>query len=333
MESNKIRNIIRDFYHRDSSKRTQFLFRRWFLLDEHQTEKDEYMQELLDNSPSVISAQTLEDFSKVRLMISQEKQSAKSIFPFINRYAGYAASIVLIIAVSVYVTYLFVAPSQLEYTELSVSYGESKKITISDGTVVTINAGSTLIYPVTFKANTRTVYLSGEANFSVANNPDKPFIVKTKHLNVRAIGTKFNVQSYPNTEYTKATLVEGSVSINMQHGDGENYILKPNNQLSYSSRDNKISIMNVNATQIASWEDGYLIFQGVPFDEIAKTLERKYNIVINYSGRKLNQQSYYVKFRPDESIKDVMEVLTALINTSSYKIEGSTVYFYSSVYN
>ncbi len=327
MESNNIKNIISTFFEKKASKNTQFLFRKWFRLDEYHAEKDKSMEELWENSPSVISTQTLEDFSKIKTHILDETQT-KPVYSLFRRIITYAAVIIFFIATSVYLTYQFAVPAQLEYTQLSVSYGESKKIALTDGSLVTVNAGSILIYPKSFTADTRTVFLTGEANFSVAKNPDKPFIVKTKYLDIKALGTKFNVQSYPNANYTKVTLVEGSVKVNMELEKSKSYILKPNNQLTYSHQDSNIAIVDVDAAKVASWEEGYLIFQGVTFDEIANTLERKYNIIVNYDGRKLNQQSYYVKFNPDESIEEVMNILCLLITKSSYKIEGKTIYLY-----
>jgi len=328
MESSNIKNVICTFFEKNVSKNTQLLFRKWFRLDEYPAEKEECMEELWQNSPSVISAQTLEDFSKIKACLS-DQISAKPVYPLFQRIITYAAVIVLIVASSVYLTYQFAVPVQLEYAQLSVSYGESKKITLSDGSIVAVNAGSTLIYPKSFSADTRTVFLTGEANFSVAKNPHKPFIVKTKYLDVRALGTKFNVQSYPNADYTKARLIEGSVKVDIETGKIRSYILKPNNQLTYSYKTNNVSIADVDATKLSAWEDGYLIFQGVTFNEIVNTLERKYNVVINCDSKKLNKQSFYVKFNPDESLEEVMNVLCMLINKSSYKIEGTTVYFYA----
>lgn len=328
MEGSNIKNIIRTFFEKDASKRTQFLFRKWFRLDEHQAEKEEAMEELWERSPSVVSARTLEDLSKIKLQISAETQT-KLVHPLFRRIVSYAAVIALIIATSVYFTFQFAVPAQPEYTQLSASYGESKKITLSDGSIVNVNAGSTLIYPKSFTANTRSVFLSGEANFKVAKDPSKPFFVKTKYLAVRALGTIFNVQSYPNEDRTTATLVDGSVKINMEQDKNKSFILRPNNQLTYSHHDNNITILNVDAAKIASWEDGYLIFQGVKFDKIAKTLERKYNIVINYEGGRFSQQLYYVKFNPKESLKQVLDVLCQLVDKSSYNINGATVYFHT----
>lgn len=329
MEGSYIRYIIRSFFEKDASKNTQFIFRKWFRLNEHPKEKEIVMEEIWESSPSVITEQTLTDFSKIEAIIFENKANQKPVFLLFKQIASYAAAIVIIIVTTIYVTYQFMPRATLEYAQLSVSYGKCQRLKLSDGSVVTLNAGSTLIYPKDFRADTRTVYLTGEANFKVAKNPDKPFIVKTKYIDVMALGTKFNVQSYPNANYTKATLVEGSVKVNVEMNKDKSFILKPNNQFTYSHQNNKVAIVDVDAVKLATWEEGYLIFQGVTFDEIANALERKYNIVINYKERKLSQQSYYVKFNPKESIKQVMEVLCQLVNKSSYKIDGTTVYFYT----
>lgn len=330
MQNNETKNTIRFFFENSVSKRTIYLFSRWFRLNDETTEeKDEVMSDIWINSPSTITEQTIEDLARIKNSPSFNENLGETKQLFFKRILIYAASIAFIIAVSVSFSYYILLPKPLEYTQLSVSYGESKKLTLSDGTIVAVNAGSTLIYPKNFTANTRTVFLSGEANFQVAKNKHKPFIVKTKHIDVKALGTKFTIQCYPNDKTTKATLVEGSVQVNTEQNYDKSYLLKPNNQLVYSTLDNTVSIIDVDAQKLATWEDGYLIFQGASFDDIAQTIERKYNVVINYDAGKLNQQSYYVKFNPDESLKDVMEILTILINKSSYKINNSTVYFYT----
>ena len=198
MESGKIKNIIQTFFDKDVSKKTLHIFGKWFRLDENIAEKELAMKEIWDNAPSVISKETLDDFSKINAKINLNKKRRYSL----TRIAiSYAAAIALIIVSTVYLTYKIAVPAPLEYTQLSVPYGESKKITLSDGSIVAVNAGSTLIYPKDFTGDTRTVFLTGEANFSVAKNPNKPFIVRTKYIDIKALGTRFCVQSYPNAQY------------------------------------------------------------------------------------------------------------------------------------
>lgn len=326
MESDKVKNIIHTFFYKDVSNRTLHLFGKWFLMDEDNKEKEVSMKEIWDDTTSIVSEQTLADFKKIRMVINQNSKRSHYVLKKILYQAAFVA---IIISCTIYLTHRITPPTSIDYTQLSVSYGESRKIILTDGSIVAINAGSTLIYPKYFIGDTRTVFLTGEANFCVAKDPDKPFIVRTKYINIRALGTKFCVQSYPNAQYTKATLIDGSIKIVTEKDKNKSYVLKPDNQFIYSNVNNKTSIINVDAAKISSWENGYLIFQGATFDEIVQTLERKYNVVINYDGKTLNQQLYYIKFNPDETIEEALDILTILIEKSSYKKNNSTIYFYT----
>lgn len=325
MKSTEIRNIIKTFFDNKMSKNTRLLFMRWFRMSEYQEDKDDVLSDIWEHSRNLVTEETIDDLNKVKAQLFSNQKKSISL----RRFAASAAAIALIISVSSFFTYLIISPGTTEYKQLSVAYGEHKKINLADGTMVVVNAGSTLIYPTKFSGKTRTVFLSGEANFDIAKNKHKPFIVSAKHIDITALGTKFNVQSYPNSEYSRATLSEGSVKVVVENQIDNPYILTPNHQLSFSHKNKNISIKEIDAQKTESWEKGYLIFQDVSFEEIVKTLERKYNIDINYDSRKLQKQSYYVKFNPDETIQDVMDVLCYLINGSSYKVDGTTVYFYS----
>jgi len=331
MDSNQIKNIVQKFFENKASRHTLTLFAKWFRLDDNSVEKDDALALVWENIPSVIDIHTLEDWSVVKQQINTDKGDKKTktkSFKLRKIIPYAAAAVALMIVSAVYLTYKLAIPAPVEYTQLSVSYGEYKKLVLPDGTQVSVNAGSSLIYPKEFTSNTRTVFLSGEANFDVAQDPQKPFVVKTKHIDITALGTKFHVQSYPNDRQTKASLIEGSIQVSMESDASRLYVLKPNDQLIYSHGDDRISIIDVDAAKLASWEDGYLIFQEASFYEIAQMIERKYNVVINYDGQQLSHQSYYVKFNPDESLSEVMDVLTLLIHQSSYKIDGNAVYFY-----
>lgn len=327
MKNNYIKDIISAFYDSKASENTQFLFRKWYRLNEYQKEKDSVLKELWENTSSVVSENTLEDFSKIKTLISKDEIRRKRHRTLINIFS-YAAIVTLILASTFYLRNQLNNPIALEYNISSVSHGQSSRITLDDGTVVVINAGSTFFYPNKFLSDTRTVYLTGQANFYVAKNAKKPFIVRTKHMDITAIGTTFTVESYPNSNFTKATLVEGCIKIEMENDKKESFILNPNNQLTYNHVEQNISITNVDALRLASWEEGHLIFQGSTFDEIASTIEKRYNVIIHYNADKINKNSYYVKFTPNETLEEVLEVLSILTPKSSYKIDENIVYFY-----
>lgn len=171
----------------------------------------------------------------------------------------------------------------------------------------------------------KILFLSGEACFKVAKNPDKPFIVSTKYIDVQALGTVFSVNAYPGATETIATLEEGCIQVDTKPSTAPASVLKPNEQLIYSHLTHKIAINTVDAEQVSAWKDGYLIFKNASFEDLIAALERKYNVTINYNAEKYKGRTYYVKFNPDESIEDALLILKHLIEDFRYRITGKTI--------
>lgn len=328
MDAQNIQNFIRKFFENRFSKSTQLHFRYWFRLEDNELEKDEAMKKLWESSHSVVTPQTWDDLEQLQELIS-ETRSENSLRIVYRQVAKYVAVALLLMGTS-FMTYYFTSEthkiSSSKFVEFFVPYGECQAVKLADGSQVWVNAGSILIYPEKFTDKTRTVYLSGEANFKVAKNPNCPFIVRTKNIGVRALGTTFSVQSYPNSIFTKATLEEGRVLVTVNKNTPVTKILKPNEQLIFNHRSNQVSVETVDAEKMNSWKNGYIIFQDASFEEIIATLERKYNVQINYNANKYNGRSYYIKFNPNESIDQALTVLSQLISGLTFKINKSTVF-------
>lgn len=328
MKSQNIPKLINRFFENKFSKETQLLFRYWFRLNVDQTDKNFSMEDIWEKSPSTITSKTWEDLAKLQNQIL-EKQNTPSRTIRFKVFLKYAAIAVLVLFTSIS-TYYLAAKSTTkqppEFVEFFVPYGDCQKVLLADGSTVWVNAGSVLIYPKEFTSSTRSVYLSGEANFHVAKNAKQPFIVKTKHIDVEALGTVFNVQSYPSSAFTIATLEEGSVRVDLENKLAPSTVLKPNQQLAYSHNSHQISINTVDAAKLASWKDGYLLFRGAKFEEVVATLERKYNVQINYDAEKFNKQSYYVRFNPNETLDDALSVLSQITGKFKFSVQKSTVY-------
>ena len=194
-------------------------------------------------------------------------------------------------------------------------------------TKVFLNAGSSLLYPDSFNEGSRIVYLTGEANFSVAKDPSRPFIVKTSHLDVQALGTTFCVHAYAGERTVRATLKEGKVKVDIPMAGGKSYILDPGMQLEYTPSRKTVSVANVDASKVLEWEQGYLSFMGASFPEIASVLERRFNVSISYNSEDMHRNALNVRFLPDESLEDALGVLTLLLPGSRYRMEGDRVFF------
>ena len=222
----------------------------------------------------------------------------------------------------------FTIPPLESTCNLVADYGQTSSITLEDGTVVHLNAGSTLLYPKEFNKGSRIVFLTGEGNFAVAKDPSRAFIVKTAHMDVQALGTTFCVQSYPGERTVRTTLKEGKVQVSIPSAGGKSYILEPGMQLIYSPSGKSVSFDRVDAGKVMGWEDGYLSFVNASFPEIASVLERRFNVSINYSSEKMKRNEINVRFMPGESLDDMLDVLILLIPGSGYRKENDRIYWH-----
>lgn len=327
MHAEEVRNIIKSFFGKRFSEKTQLRFRYWLRLEEGGNEKEETLRELWESSPSDITERTWDQLADLQERIAETEKNWlwKHRIGQMGKYAATAAILIMTVLGTQYFTRQSVETRASHLAEFYVPYGDQQQLVLPDGSVVWINAGSILIYPSEFTADTRTVYLSGEACFEVAKNPDQPFIVSTQHLDVQALGTIFSVDAYPGATETKATLEEGSVQVDMKSADLPASVLEPNEQLVYSHLTHTVSINMVDAAQVSAWKDGYLIFRNAGFEEVVAALERKYNVTINYNAEKYKGRTYYVKFNPDESIEDALVILKHLISDFRYQITGKTI--------
>lgn len=327
METKQTHRIIRSFFGKHFSKKAQLRFRYWFRMPENEDEKEISMRELWEESPSTVTDKTWDDLSKLQERIAAEQIKPTRHF-HLYRWGQYAAVIVIVVATVVITKWVSPDPVQVvspKMTEFYVPYGECRQVDLPDGSSVWVNAGSLLVYPAEFTADSRIVYLTGEARFEVAKDPDKPFIVSTNYLDIRALGTVFSVEAYPGGQTTSATLEEGSVRVDTKQGEIVSSILKPDEQLVYSHQTRQISINKVEADGMSAWKDGYLIFEDASFEEVVAVLKRKYNVTINYDANKYRGRSYFVKFNPDESVEDALLILSRLIDDFRYTITGQTI--------
>lgn len=199
----------------------------------------------------------------------------------------------------------------LVYNQLNVPYGKKIQVLLADGTLVYLNAGSSLRFPTNFiKGLERKVFLTGEAFFEVAKDKD-PFIVNSHNVNIRALGTAFNVSSYLEEESVSTVLVEGLVGVyhsKEQFSSEHSTVLKPNHMATWSKVENKVSIKEVEVDIYTAWVSGRMVFRNTPFKDIRKKLERHYNIQIINENRLLDEKNYNAVF-DEETISEVMETL------------------------
>lgn len=197
----------------------------------------------------------------------------------------------------------------LVYSTLTVPFGKRFYITLSDGTGVNLNAGTSLRYPVKFiKGEQRQVFLTGEAFFDVAKDKEHPFIVNAEQLNVQVLGTAFNVSAYPEDKITDVVLVEGKVSLypeeqTMQEGA----TIKPGEKGTLDKNSDKISTEFVDVSIYTSWINGDLVFRDMTFESIIKKLERHFNMKIILTNEKLKHEIFNATFKEEPTIEKILD--------------------------
>ncbi len=201
----------------------------------------------------------------------------------------------------------------IAYNMLKVPYGKKFGLILSDGSKVNLNSGSTLKYPVHFEiGSTREVYLEGEGYFAVAKDEVHPFIVKTKALNIRVLGTQFNLSAYTDDENISTVLVEGSVGFfdkDTQFDVSGYPRLLPGHIASWQKHHGNIKIEETDTELYTGWLDGKIIFDHMPFRQIRKKLERHYNVSISNRYKELEEIQFTASF-DTETIGQVLEAFS-----------------------
>lgn len=208
---------------------------------------------------------------------------------------------------------------------LIVPYGKRSKVTLSDGTQVWLNSGTTLEFPSDFKGNRREIFLSGEMYIEVAPDKNKSFFVHTSGYDVKVYGTKFNVSTYPGS-ISSVVLVEGSVSL--QSADKQELFLSSNEQAIYSEMTGNFDTREVDVHSFISWKKGYLTFENTPVTEALKQIERYYNLSFNFDEDVSFQGLTCTgKIILSDNLDNVMTALS-LISATKFKREDKQIYIY-----
>jgi ferric-dicitrate binding protein FerR (iron transport regulator) len=328
----KIRQIIQAYFYNKYSKIVQRKFSKWLVNDKFAEEKDAALQAIWDNLHVKPEQSTERSFEQVKRRTLMPDRSFRRI-SFLQKI-GRIAAVLLLPLVSAGLVYFYTqhtnaAANSSELTECFVPNGKIRTMILPDSSQVLLNAGTILIYPSSFGARTRTVYLNGEACFTVMRDENKPFIVKTTDMDIEVLGTVFNVSSYADSEHASTTLKSGRVNVHLKNEASTAVILEPSEQISYNriSGDAKVT-RQVNVENVFAWKDGHLIIQSMSINEIAKTIERRYGVTIYLNANKYEKERITAKFIHGETVYEFLSVLQQLIPGLKYKTEENKIYIY-----
>lgn len=211
--------------------------------------------------------------------------------------------------------------ARTELNRLVVPYGKRTNLTLADGSEVWLNSGTQLDFPSEFKGKTREIHVDGEIYIDVAPNQQIPFIVHAQDMQIRVLGTSFNISAYRDDIKKTIVLVEGKVKV--ERGETQLAELLPNEKIDVT--ENKVIKETVNTSEYISWKKGILEFNGTPMSEILKKIGRYYNVQFEETtAAKLNDQTFSGKLFLSNNLDSVMASVSILSSTT-YSRENNKI--------
>lgn len=225
-----------------------------------------------------------------------------------------------------------------QVNEITTRPGSKSKVELPDGSIVWLNAGSKLTYNKDYGKELREVTLSGEGFFDVTKMKEKPFIIHTSNINIKVLGTAFNVKAYPEDKQTETSLIRGSIEVTIKNRPNDKIILSPSEKLVVENDKvlsketaaanageipvaTAVPLVSVNklrynpvdsAVAETEWINNRLVFRDETFEELAIRMERWYDVVIEIDNEELRQSRLNGTFET-ESVTQALEALTEMI--------------------
>lgn len=234
----------------------------------------------------------------------EKRLPGKRSFPLVRWIGAAAAMVALCVAGWFVADYAQTDSLQTIYTQAEV-----RTISLPDGTEVTLNHFSSLTYPKRFQQQERTVSLCGEAYFEVRKDTKHPFVVQTDAVDIRVLGTQFNVKAYANIPEIKTTLFEGSVAVSDKN-QSERIVLRPNESAIYNKVEGSLTLVpSSNVSNDIAWQNGMLIFNNLPLIEIAHQLSNTFGIPIRIADKALQEYRITARFEQKDGLIPILRLL------------------------
>ncbi len=319
MTQKELNELIRRYQENKCTPEEEKIFDEFF--NSYQNDQEQWDKALHGNQKKVENR----IFSKIL-----EKTHLKEKKKVINFHWGYrtAAAFLILFSLSYLLTNMQKEIPVKEMPEplvvKTINRGQKSMLHLIDGSVVYINSDTKISYPKKFAADKREIYLDGEAFFEVSHDSERPFIVHTGTLDIKVLGTSFNVNTFENR--ITVTLASGKVHI-QNTNPSINYsslgVLKPNQQFVFDKADNSIKVNEVNVRPYIAWTKKQLIFYEEPISSVVKKLEKWYDVEFQFETIEIKNCIFTGTF-DNEPLQLVLESLHNVADIN-YKIEGKKI--------
>lgn len=209
--------------------------------------------------------------------------------------------------------------SALKTNRLIIPVGKTYELNLADGTRVMLNSRSELIYPDNFTEHTREVTLIGEAYFDVAKDASKPFIVKANGIDVKVLGTSFNVSCYETQSTIETTLVEGKVAVILP--DRKEEVITPSQQLVFDKAKKTAATATVDTRIYTSWINNKLIFKNERIDVILAKLQYWYDFEFEYDNENIKENRFSLEIDKNTDLNKILDLINFTSNIKLIKTD------------
>ncbi|MEN0052547.1 MAG: FecR domain-containing protein [Mucilaginibacter sp.] len=292
-------------------------------------EKEDIPQGFINEIETLLKYDEIHIADKVEQVVVHKPK----ILPMWLRVGAAAAVLVSFswIAILGYKYFNNTSKSVSDNNEIVVQKGTKTDVTLPDGSRIILNSGSKLTYAKNYaSADVREVTLSGEAYFKIVHDQQHPFIIHTAHFDIRDIGTTFNVHAYPGEKNSETALIEGAIEIALKNNAAQKILLKPHQKATLNNSNHNYKIISLNAVNGSksefaetAWINDELIFKNEAFEDLAKQMERRYNVEITFVDEKI-KKAYLTGTFKNESIDQVLKVLQ-LLTPFKYQINRDKI--------
>lgn len=241
---------------------------------------------------------------KIFIQIQQRKKQKERRILFVS----IAASLLVLFTIGYNLLTGSHSSEQIIWIEISTPKGVRDSVLLSDGSKIFLNGGSDLKYPRQFTGDTREVSFTGEGYFEIAKNAKKPFLINTELIEVKVLGTKFNLKAYANDMSVETILEEGRVQV--KHSASNQILdMKPNDCVTFNKQMNTFSTKQVDPLVATMWRSGKYSFHSTPFPEFAQTLERGFGVTFIIENPDVASRHFTGEFIRGESIDEILNIL------------------------
>lgn len=235
-----------------------------------------------------------------------------------------AASVIVILSAGIWTYSLYHRADNIHYITSSTGKGQQLKLTLPDGSVVTLNAGSSIRYPENFREHRTINLLEGEACFDVAAMKEYPFTVTAAGTQTEVLGTTFNVQAYKTWNEVTVTVVRGKVAVKTPAASP--VLLLPDEQVLISTVTGQARKQSFNADAVTGWLNGKLQFRNETLQHVARVLENNYNVTIKFKDEATKEIRFTASFSATDSLEKILFAI-AKANKIKYSVRNNVVQF------